>query len=64
LINRGEQNLDVARFLDQGMQGTYRQASPGESRQLLIRIVEMQLQVAKGTGMNVNSIELETGGSN
>lgn len=35
------------------MQDRYREASPGESRQLLIPTVEMQLQVAKGNGMNV-----------
>ena len=64
LINRGEKNWCVARFLDQGMQGTYWQVGPGESRQLLIRTVEMQLQVAKGIRINGRCIELQTGGSN
>ena len=36
---------------------------PGESRQLLMRTVEMQLQVAKGIRINGRCIELEIGGS-
>ena len=63
-INGEAQNWFVARFLDQGMQGTYWQVGPGESGQLLTRTVEMQLQVAKGIRINGPCIELETGGSN